>query len=81
MSNSHLIILHLLDVIACLRSESRRGIILTAQNEMQNKVEIRVTTVCYSVGLQTYLFNLMEFSSKLGKRTFKFHLYFLQRYP
>ena len=42
MSNSHLIILHLLDVIACLRSETRRGIILTEQNEMQNKVEIRV---------------------------------------
>ena len=56
MSNSHLIILHLLDVIACLsltspqvRSESRRGIILTGQNEMQNKVEIRVTTLCCSL--------------------------------
>ena len=57
MSNSHLIILHLLDVIACLRSESRRGIILTAQNEMQNKVEIRVS-VCYSVGaLKIFLYN------------------------
>ena len=49
MSNSHLIILHLLDVIACLRSETRRGIILTEQNEMQNKVEIRVTTLCCSL--------------------------------
>ena len=47
MSNSHLIILHLLDVIACLRSETRRGIILTEQNEMQNKVEIRVPTYYY----------------------------------
>ena len=57
MSNSHLIILHLLDVIACLRSESRRGIILTAQNEMQNKVEIRVS-VCYFVGaLKIFLYN------------------------
>ena len=68
MSNSHLIILHLLDVIACLRSESRRGIILTAQNEMQNKMEIRVTltTFGHSLGIKKYIY--MEYSDNGGDR-------------